>query len=190
MFNPPHIGHLICAHEAVLGLGLQRLICVPVGVPVHKRAADDPGPERRLQLCRQAFSELPQAEVSSIETDSSARSYTVNTLEALTKTLPDDSELMLILGSDAARSLPRWHRPERILELATVAVVERPGVVRSGVQTALAELSTAARLVWFEMPSIDISSSFIRARVKAGRSVKYLVPQAVERMLETENLYP
>src|SRR5919107_4273587 len=123
-FNPPHIGHLVCAQEARAQLGLDRVLVVPVHTPPHKEAIDDPGPEARLALCRAAIGDDEELEVSTLEIERGGPSYTVDTLRALHGSREGD-DLTFIAGGDMASSLPSWREPEAVLELARMAVAER-----------------------------------------------------------------
>jgi nicotinate-nucleotide adenylyltransferase len=188
-FNPPHIGHLICAQEARLRLGLDRVLMVPAGNPPFKLdEPDNAGQEHRLALCRAAVGKGPGIEVSDLEIGHAGPSYTVDTLERLHSLMPD-SELYLIVGGDVAAGLPSWHEPERVLELATIAVAERRGTSRSDVDQALRSLPGGERAVHFEMPWIGISSTEIRRRVKEQQPISYLVPDAVANYIDKHHLY-
>jgi nicotinate-nucleotide adenylyltransferase len=188
-FNPPHLAHLICAQEALVQLGLERVLLVPVHTPPHKEAAEDPGVEHRVELCRRAVAGDERFGVSRMEADRPGPSYTVDTLSALHDDAPED-ELTFIVGGDMAHSLPEWRSPEAVLDLATLAVAEREGVVREDIMERLAVLPGAARRVrFFDMPRVDISSSLIRRRVAAGRPVRYLVPEGVAAYIEHAGLY-
>jgi len=189
-FNPPHIGHLVCAQEACAQLGLERVALMPAGVPPHKQVEDDPGGEARFDLCRLAIDDDPRLEVSQLELERPGRSYTVDTLSTWHERSPGD-ELTFIVGGDMARSLPSWREPEAVLRLATLAVAERAGAAREQVRAALRPLGAAAeeRVRFFEMPRIDVSSSLVRARVAAGRPIRYLVPDAVAAAIAERGLY-
>jgi nicotinate-nucleotide adenylyltransferase len=97
--------------------------------------------------------------------------------------------LFLILGGDVAAGLPRWHEPERVLSLATVAVAKRRGTARSAVDAALHAVRGGERAQFFQMPRIGISSTLVRRRVRAGTSIKYIVPDAVASYIEEHGLY-
>jgi nicotinate-nucleotide adenylyltransferase len=187
-FNPPHLGHLVCAQEAYIQLGLDHVMLIPARIPPHKPVEDEPGADHRLELCRLAVDGDGRMSVSDIEIRREGTSYTVDTLEELHERDPD-SQLCLIVGGDVAAGLPRWREPERVLALATLAVARRRGTPRSAVETALAELPGAERTEFFRMPRIAISSTLIRERVHAGTSVRYLVPDQVSRYIEQEGLY-
>lgn len=189
-FNPPHLGHLVCAQEAHEQLALDRVVLMPAGAPPHKQVVDDPGAEARLELCRLAIGDDPRFEVSRLEVDRAGRSWTVDTLRALHESNPQD-DLTFIVGGDMARSLPSWREPEAVLELATLAVAERAGSEREEIRGELRALPGAAdeRVRFFEMPRIDVSSSLVRERVAAGRPIRYLVPDAVADAIAAEGWY-
>jgi nicotinate-nucleotide adenylyltransferase len=188
-FNPPHLGHLVCAQEAYLQLELDRVMLMPAHTPPHKAVEDEPGVVHRLELCRLAVQgDEDRLEVSDIETVRSGPSYTVDTLQQLRSRAPD-SELFLIVGGDIAAGLPQWHQAERALSLATLAVAERRGTARSEVEGALHALRGGERARFFQMPTIGLSSTMIRERVRAGEPIKYFVPDVVASYIDEHRLY-
>lgn len=187
-FNPPHIGHLVMAQEAREQLGLDRVVLMPVAVPPHKEADGDPGAGVRLALARLAAEGEDGLEVSTVEIDRGGASFTVDTLRELHERYPEQ-ELTFIVGADMAHSLPAWREPERILELARLAVAEREGIARDDIAERLAPLHDGSRVTFFDMPRIDVSSSDIRRRVAEGRSVRHLVPDAVALAIADRDLY-
>jgi nicotinate-nucleotide adenylyltransferase len=190
MFNPPHLGHLVCAQEAHHQLGLDAVLFMPVAVPPHKEATEDPGAEHRFELCRLAVRDDERFAVSALEIERGGPSYTVDTLGALRERHPED-ELIFIAGGDMAASLPTWREPERVLELADFAVAERRGAVREDVIERWRALGSAVRREpqFLDMPRVDVSSSEIRRRVREGRPIRYLVPDAVAGYIEARGLY-
>jgi len=187
-FNPPHVAHLICAQEALEQLALDRVVFMPVGVPPHKEAPDDPGGEHRLEMCRLATAKDERFAVSRLEVDRGGRSYTVDTLRAIHESSPGD-DLTFIVGGDMAYSLPTWREPEAVLEMATMAVAERSGTRRADIEQRLAELGGRERVRFFDMPRVDISSSDVRRRVRDGRPIRYLVPDEVVSYIGAQGLY-
>jgi nicotinate-nucleotide adenylyltransferase len=187
-FNPPHIGHLVCAQEALLQLELETVVFVPVGRAPHREIQQDPGPEARLLMCEYAISDDDRFQISRLEVDREGPSYTVDTLRELHERSPED-ELFLILGGDQAAALPSWHEPEEVLRLATVAVVPRTGWPRERVDVKIASLKGAARVVHFDMPRVDISSSLVRRRAGESRPIRYLVPDRVADYIQSNSLY-
>jgi nicotinate-nucleotide adenylyltransferase len=188
VFNPPHVGHLVCAQEAYEQLGLDTVLFVPVGEAPHRAIEDDPGRAARAELCERAVAGDDRFSLSRIEVDRAGPSYTVETLRALEAKSPGDS-LILILGADQARTLPGWHEPEEVLRRALVAVAARDGTSREEVRRAVAGLSGADRLGFFDMQRIDVSSTSVRERARRGRSLRYLVPDPVARLIEDRGLY-
>ena len=185
-FNPPHLAHLVCAQEALLQLGLDRVLLVPVAVAPHKAIEADPGVEHRVAMCEAAVADDDRLGVSRADADREGPSYTVDLLRALS----GDDELTFIVGGDMAFSLPAWRDPEGVLALAGIGVAEREGVRRADISERLADLAGAAeRVRFFDMPRLDISSSLIRRRAGAGLPVRYLVPDAVASYIEHERLY-
>jgi nicotinate-nucleotide adenylyltransferase len=188
-FNPPHLGHLVCAQEAHAQLGLDRVVLVPVHAPPHKEVEFDPGVAHRVELCRRAVVGDERLAVSTIESDVPGRSYTVDTLRRLNERDPEN-QLTFILGADQARELLAWREPEALLELAQLGVAEREAVRREDVCESLTGLpGVPERLRFFDMPRLDISSSLIRSRVTARRPIRYLVPDAVADYIATAGLY-
>jgi nicotinate-nucleotide adenylyltransferase len=188
-FNPPHIGHLVCAQEARAQLALDRVILMPVHTPPHKEAIDDPGPQARLALCEAAIAADEELEVSTLEIERGGPSYSVDTLRALHGSREGD-DLTFIVGGDMASSLPSWREPEAVLELARLAVAEREEHRRQEIAERLGALRGAdERVVFFTMPRLDISSSDIRRRVAEGRPVRWLVPGEVCDEIERRGLY-
>ena len=187
-FNPPHLGHLICAQEALVRLELDRVLLVPFGEPPHRVLDDDPGAEVRLELSERAAAGDSRLQVSRVEIDRAGPSYTVETLAGLRASSPDD-ELVLILGGDQLAALPGWREPERVLGLATVAGVPRGQFTRERIEASLAALPRADRIRFFEMPTVDVSSSLVRERAARGEPIRYLVPDSVADYISSKGLY-
>jgi nicotinate-nucleotide adenylyltransferase len=188
-FKPPHIGHLVCAQEALVRLELDRVLLLPVFEPPHKGIERDPGVEHRVELCRRAGAGDGRLGVSRADADVPGPSFTVATLRRLNESDPE-AELTFLVGGDMALSLPEWREPEAILTLAELGVAEREGVRRADIAERLAGLGGAdARVRFFDMPRIDVSSSLIRRRVAAGDPLRYLVPDAVAAYIDEAGLY-
>jgi len=185
-FNPPHLGHLVCAQEALLQLELDRLLLVPAATPPHKAIVADPGVEHRVAMCDAAVADDDRFGVSRADADRAGPAYSVDLL----RSLAGADELTFVVGGDMAQSLPAWRDPEGILELAQLGVAEREGVRRADIAERLAGLAGAdERVRFFDMPRIDISSSLIRRRAAEGGPLRYLVPDAVAAYIEREGLY-
>lgn len=187
-FNPPHLGHLALAQEALWQLGLAEVVLVPTGQAPHKRIAEDPGKEQRLAMTRLAAADDARFSASSLEVEREGPSYTYETLELLAKER-GDSELVFVMGADAAVGLESWREPERVVELARIAVARRAGVSDSEVAAVMRSLGAAERTTMLEMPQFGVSSSAVRERAAAGRPLRYLVPEPVARFIEEKGIY-
>jgi nicotinate-nucleotide adenylyltransferase len=173
-FDPVHVGHLAIANAALDDLALDRVHFVPAQRSPLKHDAPIADAGDRLAMLAAATQGEPRFRVSRLEVDREGPSFTVDTLEALR----GDGELFLILGSDAYADFERWQSPARIRDLATIVLAARPGAPRA---------PTAVRML--DSPLMDISSRELRARAARGRSLRYLVPEAVLRYIEEHRLY-
>lgn len=187
-FNPPHIGHLVCAQEALVQLELDRVVFVPVGEAPHRELEDDPGAEARLEMVELAIDGDERFSTSRIEIEREGPSYTVDTLEQLRAEAPGE-ELFLILGGDQAAALAAWHEPEQVLERATVAVLERLSWGRNAIGIKIGRLRGAEAVRYLDMPLMQVSSSMVRRRVRKGLPIRYLVPDRVASYIEANDLY-
>lgn len=187
-FNPPHLGHLALAQEAAWQLGLAEVILVPTGQAPHKRIADDPGREARMEMTRLAAADDDRFSVSALEVEREGPSYTYETLEALAEER-GDRQLVFVMGADAAVGLESWREPERVVELASLAVARRAGVSDADVAEAMRSLGCEGRATMLEMPQFGVSSSAVRERAKQGRPLRYLVPDAVADFIAERGIY-
>jgi len=187
-FNPPHLGHLALAQEALWQLGLDEVVLMPTGEAPHKRIVDDPGRELRLAMTRLAAAEDSRFSVSTLEVDRDGPSYTYETLELLANER-GDAELVFVMGADAAVGLESWREPQRVTELARLAVARRAGVSDADVTAVLRSLGAAERATMLEMPQFGVSSSAVRERAAQGRPLRYLVPDEVARLVEEKGVY-
>jgi nicotinate-nucleotide adenylyltransferase len=185
-FNPPHVGHLVCAQEAHAQLGLDVVVWMPVGRAPHREIPQDPGAEARHTMCDYATAADERFGLSRIEIEREGPSYTLDTLRELARR-SNCNDIVLILGGDQAAALPSWHEPEEVMRLATVAVAERAGGERGHVEAALD--GHEVRLEFFAMPRIDISSTLVRERAAAGLPIRYLVPDKVANFIGAQSLY-
>ena len=187
-FDPIHHGHLVIAEEAREALGLERVILVPAATPPHKPGRPLTLGSHRLAMVQLAIAGNPWFEVSQVELERGGASYTVDTLEALGAA--GIAEPWFILSAEALAGLPAWRAPDRVLELARLAVVPRGG------SRPLDESFIAARfpgregrVQFLDGPLLPISGSVVRRRAAAGRSVRYLVPDAVAAYIADHELY-
>jgi nicotinate-nucleotide adenylyltransferase len=147
----------------------------------------DPGPEHRLRMCELAVAGEDGLAVSAVEIERGGLSYTVDTLTSLHAS--QNARLTLIVGADTACTLASWREPQRLLELAGLAVAARAGAARQRVLDTLAGIGVAARVSFLEMPTVAVSSSLVRERVAAGEDVEELVGPAVAGYIAEHRLY-
>ena len=186
-FDPIHVGHLAIAEEARESARLDRILFVPAGLPPHKPAGSVTPVEHRVAMVAAAIADNPAFELSTIEVDRDGPSYTVDTLESLAA---GGDDLTLILSAETFAELPGWHEPERLFDAARMAVVPREGYAAPDPAWLSAAFpGREARVSYLEGPRLGLSSTAIRARVAAGRSIRYLVPPAVEAYITANHLY-
>lgn len=204
-FNPIHYGHLRAAEEVRELLGLPRVLFMPACLPPHKVEAVITDPTDRLEMVRLATSDNERFEVSDMEIKRGGRSYTIDTLDELKKLSPGDFKTTVIVGADSFNEISTWRGYERLFTVTDFAVVPRPGCPGKKIEEALpVELARkfcydeklkayvnadGCRVSFVDTTLFDISSSGIRARVKAGRSIKYLVPPRVEEYIIGKGIY-
>jgi nicotinate-nucleotide adenylyltransferase len=188
-FDPIHHGHLVAAGEAYHQLALDLVLFVPAGTPPHKPVRPVASARHRLRMAELATAGKPHFSVSALDVERGDPGYTVDTLRLLRAKWGPEPAFFFIEGADSLRDILAWHQPQRLVELADLAVVARPGVEvdLSRLEEHLPGL--ADRVHWVEMPRLEISSSDLRARVSEGRPISYLVPTAVEAYIREHRLY-
>jgi nicotinate-nucleotide adenylyltransferase len=177
VFDPPHNGHVALAAAALERFGLQQLLVLVVVDPGHKSVELDF--ERRYGLTRLAFDGLPRTE---LHPEGHAR-----TVDALRK--HDFADAIFLIGADEFAAFPTWKEPDEVLRLARLGVATRPGYPREALDAVLAEVEQPDRIEFFDIPAVDVSSSEIRRRVRAGESITGMVPEAVAREIESAGSY-
>lgn len=191
-FDPIHIGHLVLAEHAREQLELEEVLFVPARDPWRKAGRRVAPAAERLAMVELAIEGNPAFRSCRIEIDRPGPSYSVDTLAALRRER-SEADLYFILGEDALFDLPNWKEPERIVSLAKIAVAARGAVSRLDTvsQEALdgLVLGLGASFVRVDMPAIGVSATDLRQRVRGGRSIRYLVPDAVERFIRERGLY-
>jgi nicotinate-nucleotide adenylyltransferase len=186
-FNPVHLGHLILAEQCREQARLDKVLFIPAARPPHKDEQALAPYAQRVEMLALAISGNPAFRIDDLEKDRPGPSYTVDTLSLL-RERHAEAELFLIIGSDTLRDLPKWHETVRILELAGLLVVPRPGWPVAAAEDVKAALglpgSFPLRYQVCDIPLIDIASRDLRRRIAEGRSIRYLVPRAVEAYLQ------
>ena len=191
-FDPIHYAHLLLAETARETLGLDRVVFIPAGIPPHKQTRPvTPGPLRAAMI-RAAIAGYPEFEISTFEIDSDEVSYTLNTLRHFHRTCPGD-ELTLIVGTDTFNDIPNWYRPAEVCGMAEIAAALRPGG-HAPDYSGFSRLVSPDRLarmrgLLVSMPLLDISSTEIRRRAAAGRSLRFMTPDSVIRLIGEHHLY-
>jgi nicotinate-nucleotide adenylyltransferase len=188
-FDPPHIGHLALACEALHAFDLERVLWVLTPHPPHKRSEGILPLDERLALLERAIADTVEFEVCRVDIDRPPPHYAVDTLRLLREQYPQ-SELYYLIGEDSLRDLRNWHQPEVLLVSCDAIGVMR----RSGSETRLPALEAVlpgitARIKWMDAPVLDISSSDIRRRVTQGRPYRYLLSEGVYQMIYRRRLY-
>ncbi len=185
-FDPIHEGHLAAARAAMECAHLERVVFVPSAQPPHRGAAAAPA-EDRLAMSKLAVQGEPRFEVSDVEVRRGGQSFTADTLGELHRERPSD-ELFLILGWDAARLFNTWHQPDEVSRLASVVIVDRPGLKQNKAELAGLGLDPA-RVILCHYQTPDVSGSELRRALVAGQAVTGHLPAAVERYIAEHHVY-
>lgn len=188
IFDPIHYAHLAIAEQSRDTLDLSRVLFVPAGTPSH-RAAPHAAAEHRWEMVRRAIADNPSFGLSRIEVDRAGPSYSVDTAQQLKAERPD-VELLFILSAESVAYLPDWRDPERLLDLAEIAIVPRLGYADISLEWLQARFpGREGRFSFVRTSHLGHSSSDVRERLQAGRSIRYLVPPAVEAYIGEHGLY-
>ena len=205
-FDPIHLGHLRLAEDLAETLGIAEVRLLPTGTPPHRTPAQAPAADR-LAMVNLAIAGNPRFVLDEHEVHKTAPCYMVDTLDELRAELGPDRPLVLFVGGDAFMGLDGWHQWQRLFDLAHIAVAHRPGFppetwldrIAPALLTQMlmrranhaADLAAApAGRIWLQaVTQMDISSSGIRTRIKAGQSIRYLVPNAVHDYIRQHRLY-
>jgi len=181
-FDPIHQGHLVLAEVARTQFKLDRVIFLPTGIPPHKSAPSASSPQR-LAMVKRAIHGHPAFQVSDWEVRQKAKVYTVDTLAHFREKHPQDT-LFFIVGSDSLKAIKTWKSGADVLRSASFLVAERPGAVWTSIPLALRRQTQK-----IAAPLMDIASQTLRAHVAAGQSIRYQVPAAVARYIQTHGMY-
>lgn len=183
-YNPPHLAHLIVAQSVREALDLDRMVLIPTATHALK-GESDAGPVDRARMAELAVAGDPTLVVDRIEIQRGGVSYTVDTLRELREREPE-TRWYLVIGQDILAELDRWREAEALVELAEVVVVTR-GL--GSAESSPPELPFGGRSTFVPVPALEISSTEIRRRVAAGKSIRYWVPAAVEAYIHENDLY-
>lgn len=189
-FDPPHMAHLVIAETARVGLRLDRVIFVPAGDPWMKSAHTVTCAGKRVEMVGLAIDSNPSFSLSLIEVNRSGPTYTVDTIEQLAGEIGQNAELFLLLGWDSVAELPSWKAPYRLSKMVRIVAFPRPGAAKPDpAELEKAMPGSGERIIYMDEPYLSISSTCIRQRVKEGKSVRYLVPDAVALYIVEHKLY-
>lgn len=180
-FDPPHLAHLFAGEAAYRDLGLDVVTFIPAGAPWQKAGSRMTAAEDRWRMTVLAVADIAYFEADDREVRRDGWTYTIDTL----RSFPEDEQLFLILGADAARGVSTWHSSAEVLQRATIAVIPRPGVERSEVDKALA----GGDVVWLDTPNVRLSGTMLRRQATAGRSIRFLVRDNVWRYIADNRTY-
>jgi len=186
-FDPVHYGHLVIAESARNRFDLDKVVFIPSGTPPHKRQLNTSSAAHRLEMTALAIASNPHFIVSRIELERQGFSYSVDTVSALLEKYGADTSVYFIAGTDTVGDLPTWHKAEKLLQLCTFIAAVRPGFDPNSLNKLPA--SWRANIALMETPSLEISSTDIRRRVREGESIKYLLPEPVEAYIYAQKLY-
>jgi len=190
-FDPIHMGHLVTAEEARQQFKLDYVVYVPAGCPPHKESGDITLPEHRFLMTSLAVMSNPYFYVSRVELDCKVSSYTIDTVKHFLYGIKGEIQLYFITGADAILEIFSWKNYEELLSLCTFIAVSRPGYsldsFHENLRKACPSLQYSVHLL--EIPSLSVSSTFIRERVALGKTIKYLTPEPVEQYIKKIGLY-
>lgn len=190
-FDPIHYGHLVAAEAAREKFCLDKVIFMPAGRPPHKQSKIITDTEQRYFMTSLAVASNPGFEVSRLEVDKHELTYTYNTVMDLYKIYGDATRMYFITGADMVLELLTWYRIEDLLRICGFIAVTRPGFDKSELEQKIEEITSKynGEIVFIEVPLLAISSTDIRERRREGKTIKYLVPEAVEKYILDNGLY-
>jgi len=187
-FDPPHYGHLALAETARVQLRLDRVLFVPAGHPPHKPDRPLTPARHRVAMVGAAIADNPAFALSRVDLDRAGPHYTVEMLALLRWKYPE-AELFFLMGGDSLSEFFTWRDPAGIVREARLAVMQRPGREPDLAALERAVPGLRERLVWLDVPCLDIAASDLRRRVREGLPLRYLVPPPVEAYIREHRLY-
>lgn len=190
-FDPIHIGHLVIAEEIRNKFNLDKVIFIPTGNPPHKDNKKITSARHRYIMTLLATISNPYFEVSTIEIDKKGTTYTIDTIKTLRKVCSNDVELYFITGADSILELHTWKNVGELLKLCNFVAATRPGFEVAKLEKKIQEINSeyGVNIYTTIVTALQISSTEIRTRIREGRTVKYLLPEAVEKYIYKNNLY-
>lgn len=187
-FDPPHYAHLELAEQALEQLCLDRIIFLPNGQPPHKPEYEVSAAEHRYLMTQLACATHPRFFVSRVEIERQGPSYSIDTIRDFQDRFGPQAQIFFLTGLDSVFEILTWRDPDAILAEATVVTAPRPGYQAERLNETIGE-ARSSQIEMLQIPLLAISSTEIRERVQAGRSIRYLVPAAVAAYIAKHNLY-
>ncbi len=188
-FDPVHIGHLILAEEARDQLDLSVVYFVPAGDPPHKRDRRLAPVAHRVRMAELAVAGNAQFQVSRVDADRPGPHYTIDMVSLFRQQMPPGGELYFLMGYDSLAELPTWHKPQDLVAACHLVALTRYNVPLDWEHLEAKLPGIRGRVTLLDMPELEIASHHIQARVRAGRSIRYLVPDAVCAYIREHGLY-
>lgn len=183
-FNPPHLGHRFLLEQFTGQINFDKIFVIPTFIPPHKNSGELADSEQRIEMCRLAFSDIKNTEISTIEIDRKGKSYTFDTLTQLKKQYPN-SKLFFLMGSDMFKTFKQWYRYEDILSMCKICTCERHKDEDS--KNFFPEYE--GKFIYSDAPAFEVSSSEIRSKIKNGGDVSSLLNSRVYDFIVKEGLY-
>lgn len=177
-FNPVHLAHLVMADQVQQQLGLDKVYLMPTFLPPHVDEKETIAAEHRLAMLERAIEDNSKLAIETIELERGGKSYTYDTMKALTQNNPN-TDYYFIIGGDMVEYLPKWYKIEELQTLVQFVGINRPHY----------SPITPYPIIWVDVPEMDISSTKLRERIKNGCSVRYLIPDSVIDYIEKKGLY-
>lgn len=178
-FDPPHLAHLVAGEAAYRALEVDVITFLPAGAPWQKAGDGVTAARHRWHMTERAVGGVDYFEADDREVNRDGWTYTIETV----RSFPEDDQITLILGSDAAAGIPTWHEAPALLDRVSIAVAERPGTDRAAVERAIGDVE------WLDMPLLPVSGTRLRARAGAGGSIRFMVRESVWAYIVSNGLY-
>lgn len=190
-FDPVHYGHLVTAEAVRAEFDLDKVLFIPAGKPPHKNNNNISQPEHRYLMTVLATATNPYFEVSRIELEKNRTTYTVDTIKELITLYGEETNFYFITGADAVLEILTWYKVEELLSLCRFVAATRPGFNKKDLEQKIREIQSKYKqeILSMDVPSLAISSTDIRDRVKYGKPIKYLIPEAVEHFILKSGIY-
>ncbi len=190
-FDPVHYGHLVTAEAVRAEFNLDKVLFIPAGKPPHKDNESITEPVHRYRMTVLAAATNPHFEVSRLELEKSRTTYTVDTIKELISLYGEATAFYFITGADAILEILTWHKAEELLSLCQFVAATRPGFNKQDLEQKILEIQSKynRRIFSITVPSLAISSTDIRNRVRCGMPIKYLLPEGVEKYIQENGIY-